>query len=263
MTLPQPGTKGTITAGPSKGQHGAVIDSQGYWVRTDAGKTVGPFYRESSFKPDSLWRSDFTAGGFGEWTYEGTAAQPTMWPQSPPISVSGGMARFEVSPTDAAAGRIHAKVYKDLPWQPIRLTARMMLDAGYRQPSWDAPAIIFQVKEHHGPAGDSDPRLWVAALPDAAPLQRFALNGGVRAHWVNPFAVPRGEWFTLALEFRPNVGAKLLLNGAQVATAAQLDTIALHPDARLTFGVGTYGKALGAAWCDWAMAEAIAGGGDD
>ena len=178
MTLPQPGTKGTITAGPSKGQHGTVIEPKGYWVRTD------------------------------------------------------------------------------VPWQAIRLTARMMLDAAYRQPSWDAPAIIFQVKEHHGPAGDSDPRLWVAALPDA-PLQRFALNGGFMAHWVNPFTIPRGEWFTLALEFRPGEGAKLLLNGAQVAAAGTADTVARYADARLTFGVGTYGQAQGAAWCDWATVEAL------
>ena len=254
MTLPQPGTKGTITAGPSKGQHGTVVE-RGYWVRTDAGATVGPFYQAGSFKPDAIWRSDFATGGFSEWTYEGTVAQPSMWPQSPPITVSGGMARFEVSAADAAAGRIHAKVYKDLPWAPVRLSARMMLDAAYRQPSWDAPAIIFQVKEHHGAAGDSDPRLWVAALPDQ-PL-RFALNGGVTAHWINPFTVPRGEWFTLALEFQPGAGAKLALNGVQVAAAAAGDTVALHADARLTFGIGTYGKAQGTAWCDWAMAEAI------
>lgn len=256
MALPQIGTKGTITAGTSKGQHGTVIEPQGYWVRTDAGKVVGPLYSPASLRPDALWRDGFDSNDFSGWTYEGTEAQPGMWPQSPPITVSGGMARFEVSAADAAAGRIHAKVYRDLPWQAMTLSARMMLDPGYVQPSWDAPAIIFQVKEHHGTAGDSDPRLWIAALPDQ-PLQRFALNGGVTPHWQSPFAIPRGEWFTLSLEFRPGVGAKLALNGTLVASGVQLDTVAQHSDARLTFGVGTYGKARGAAWCDWAQATAL------
>lgn len=256
MALPEPGTMGTITAGAGRGQHGTVIEPQGYWVRTDAGRKAGPFYSAASFNPDVMWRSTFAADDFSEWTYEGTTAQPSMWPQSPPITVRAGMARFEVSPADAAAGRIHAKVYRDLPWQPVRLTARMMLDPGYVQPSWDAPAIIFQVKEHHGPAGDSDPRLWVAALPDP-PLQRFALNGAATPHWASPFTVPRGDWFTLALEFRPGAGARLALNGVQVAAAAAWDTIALHADARLTFGIGTYGKARGVAWCDWAAAEEL------
>lgn len=256
MTLPNPGTTGTITAGTARGQHGTVTDPQGYWIRTDTGKTTGPFYSPASFKPDTLWRSDFATGNFSEWTYEGTTAQPDLWPQLPPIRVSNGAARFEVSAADAAAGRIHAKAYKDLSWQPIRLTARMKLDAAYQQPSWEAPAIIFQVKEHHGPAGDSDPRLWVTALPDP-PLQRFALNGTATTHWREPFTIPRGEWFTLSMDFRPGVGAKLALNGTLVASALAGDTVAKHPDARLTFGLGTYGKAQGPAWCDWAQAETL------
>lgn len=52
-------------------------------------------------------------------------------------------------------------------------------------------------------------------------------------------------------------GARLALNGVQVAAAAAWDTIALHADARLTFGIGTYGKARGVAWCDWAAAEEL------
>lgn len=51
--IPQPGTKGTITAGAAKGQHGTVAEPQGYWVLPDgAAKPVGPFYASASFKPD-------------------------------------------------------------------------------------------------------------------------------------------------------------------------------------------------------------------
>ena len=52
MALPKPNTRGTIKAGGYRGQHGTVVEPQGYWVLTDGNVLAGPFYRESSFQAD-------------------------------------------------------------------------------------------------------------------------------------------------------------------------------------------------------------------
>lgn len=72
--FPQTGTKGTVVAGTSKGQHGTVLPAQGYWVSLDSGKLAGPYYDPASFKVDPVrppinWgvnaASSYEDNGFG------------------------------------------------------------------------------------------------------------------------------------------------------------------------------------------------------
>jgi hypothetical protein len=217
------------------------------------------------------WASGFDAQPwYSEWDgHDPTQAQPQFWPQSPPIAaidpasegvppspVGGRVMRFPLSTTDAAAGRIHSKLFKtwninaagngrpgldgnvsgqyaaDVFWPTSRSLSCARL----------ATTLLFGWKEVHGSIQDSTywiavvPRCWIDGYryarwsgsrpsdPDApvALVRYWNWGRGSPDASRNPLyvaPVPRGRWFQVTANLYDHDRIDWSLDGASLGTS--------------------------------------------
>lgn len=125
-----------------------------------------------------VWRADLAEGRLRpDWTWSGfDQGQANLYPASkviapgeegvpprPGVEPGERVARFALSTADVAAGRVHAKVYRDVALKDMygRYETWLYVPSDYR---CGAPCNVFQFKEMH-PNGVSDPTWWIDLLP--------------------------------------------------------------------------------------------------
>lgn len=187
---------------------GTTYEYQPCLGRSAAATSCGPSRRfftpwSSSFEDDA-WYRDWDGS-------DPTTAQPEFWPQDPPIGpvdpAQAGLPgdaghrvmRFTMSPTDIAAGRIHAKLYKTWDIDAARnggpglggdvsgvYGADFLWPADRRLSCRDsAPITVFGWKEVAGSEASGryvhqDPTWWLTAVP-ACWVREYP-----GARWVGP-----------------------------------------------------------------------------
>ncbi len=232
------------------------------------------------------WSDSFESGDFSAWSWWGQgdptyAHRDVVDPTSEGVAPHSGThaARFETTPDDIAAGRIHAKLYKsfgtnlDTPQSKSPANVSGTYSAWYYLPTTyhiagpDDWVSIFQFKEQYrvpsGPA-QSDPLWWVqmnnldwaksmatawkqplpqGTRPDqpVAFVSRWGSDWKVKRNFV---PVPLGRWFQVTAVVHQNDRIDLTLDGQKLDTvyASEYHVGPFHgtDSTQWIFGVGNY-----------------------
>lgn len=231
------------------------------------------------------WRSNFAAALFKdedwytgrEWNWP----DRDLYPDNPlthivdptvenvPVRSDRRVARFEVSPIDASEGQIHSKLYHYEPWATAKGTysasfyVKSSVDVNVN--GWgvnDHKTEIFQFKDNYGPGGASKEEAWVHLLRNwggaGADVNRpqLVLNGtDFTKNWAQWVNCPLDQWFVISALIDPASGVGIFyLNNVEFARTGAGEIKARHTDSKnITFGIGAYGKALGAIYSDAAQ----------
>jgi hypothetical protein len=224
-----------------------------------------------------VWRSSFESGNFREWSQWGKR-QRQWYPVSRVVDpVREGIprrhgrrvARFEVTDEDAAAGRIHAKVYKWWGGPPAdvsgtyRASFYVPRDYRFRADSWGAN--IFQWKEEYVDTDGGyrqDPQ-WVVALgparwyglqglPRRAPVVTLWTGGRGRTPSLRRF--PLARWVEVCADLYQGERINVYIDGRRLAVArARQFPVGPSQGSRSLkwiFGVGNYGRNEGPIYVD-------------
>jgi hypothetical protein len=177
------------------------------------------------------------------------------------------VARFEVSDEDAAAGRIHAKVYKWWTGPPddvsgtYRAWFYVPRDYRFRPDSWGTN--IFQWKEEYVETGGRyrqeaqwvvtlGPASWfeLQGLPKRAPAVSVWADGRERTRSVRRF--PLARWVEVCADLYQGKWIDVYIDGRQftVARARQFPVGPRQGSLKWIFGVGNYGSNDGPIYVD-------------
>lgn len=235
------------------------------------------------------WSDGFESGDFRAWSWWGQG-QPELWghvevvadgADGVPAHKGARMARFETTPDDVDAGRIHAKVFKSFsrgrgeaerPFADQSGSYRVwyFLPTDYRVPHGTTVNVL-QLKDNYRTAdGDkqSDPLWWLnfgnaeywstrggpGGLRGDAPVA-FA-NNWAGTYWdrVEIVKVPLGRWIEVRADVRHGERIDFYLDGQQIATglSGEHPVNTFHPSSiNLIFGIGNYsGGANGPLYAD-------------
>lgn len=240
------------------------------------------------------WSDGFESGTFRAWSWWGQG-QGDLWGHvdvvasgTDGVSAHSGarMVRFETTPDDIAAGRIHAKLFKSFsrgraaaerPFADQSGTYRVwyFFPDDYRVPHGTTVNVL-QLKDNYRTADggkQSDPLWWV----NLGNADYWSTRGGPRGlradapvayannwsgnHWDRAefLELPLGRWIELRAEVRHGESVDFYVDGRHLATGRHSD----HPvntfhqsSINLVFGIGNYsGGANGPLYADSAAYE--------
>ena len=253
-----------------------VLASTDSSKRRPAAHDAGPLSRTTcTGRPAaSAWSSSFESGNFREWSHSGEGERES-YPVSRVVNpVREGIprrhgrrvARFEVSDEDAAAGRIHAKVYKWWRGPPkdvsgtYRASFYVPRDYRFREGSWGAN--LFQWKEEYTDTGGGfrqEPQ-WALAL---GPARWYGLQGRapVLSMWTDSRGrtsslrrFPLARWVEVCADLYQGKRIVVYVDGRRftVAHARQFPVGPAQGSRSLKwiFGVGNYGNNEGPIYVD-------------
>jgi hypothetical protein len=241
------------------------------------------------------WASGFETGSFSEWNFRDDGPGG-LWPDSPPIHIvdpttegvpyrqGTKVGRFEVSPTDRARGRLHAKLYKHFgPPMPTNVSgsyrASFYLPWDYSLPTYDigdgtGAVTLFQWKEWANGGANQDPLWWLEIRPrkwmDERPDKTWVGLPPPNAtdpvvfinHWqadnnrrhLQALAAPKGRWFDVRAELRQPDRIDFYVDGKLLGTAldSEYSVSPFHgdPNGFFIFGLGNYGTTGGVIYAD-------------
>ena len=223
------------------------------------------------------WTSSFESGDFREWSHWGQG-QRQWYPVSRVVDpVREGIprrhgqrvARFEVRDEDAAAGRIHAKVYKWWTGPPddvsgtYRASFYVPRDYRFRAGSWGTN--LFQWKEEYvdSAGGYRQESQWVVAL---GPASWYGLRGvprralvlsmwtGARGRTRSLQRFPVARWVDICADLYQGKRIEVYVDG-RLFTVARAGQFPVGPSQggrslKWIFGVGNYGRNEGPIYVD-------------
>jgi len=229
----------------------------------------------------SDWGSAFEGSGFGEWSWWGQGDSSytglsTVDPADRGIPrLNGRSGRFQVTDSDAAAGRIHSKLYKyfhsgsgdRVNWRPTNVSGSyrawyyLPTDYSVRPGKWVTP---FQFKDQYwytqrGGSEHSDPT-WYLAFKNASDYGVSASRPdapvAIVQHWkdwergyrdyIYPgqrVPVPLGRWFEIRAEVYQGDRVEFYMDGKLVNVGRHSDyPVGNHHSLSFNwiFGIGNY-----------------------